>query len=108
MAQTVKQWEEKAAEAGRWDVRTAFCRFGIILEKNDGALPRMALPYKLFAGGNLGSGNWIPAPAFALKLALGEMSKLVLEGQRVLPAKLEAAGFSFRYPGLEEALKDIY
>ena len=49
----------------------------------------------------------MPAPAFALKLALGEMSKLVLEGQRALPRRLEQAGYRFRFPGLEAALRDL-
>jgi uncharacterized protein (TIGR01777 family) len=50
---------------------------------------------------------WIPAPGFVLKLALGEMSTLVLSGQRVIPARLAAEGFRFRHPGLEEALRDL-
>lgn len=60
LAETVRRWEEEAAKAEEFEVRTVFCRFGIILEKNDGALPRMALPYKLFAGGTVGSGSqWV-------------------------------------------------
>ena len=47
-----------------------------------------------------------PVPAFAIKLLYGEMGEAtVLEGQRVLPAKLERAGFSFEYPSLEGALR---
>jgi uncharacterized protein (TIGR01777 family) len=49
----------------------------------------------------------IPAPAFALKLALGEMSHTVLDSTRCSPAKLEAEGFVFKYPQLPEALKDL-
>jgi len=49
----------------------------------------------------------MPAPAFALKLALGEMASAVLGGQRVLPAKLQSAGFQFRYAQTEVALKDL-
>jgi uncharacterized protein len=53
----------------------------------------------------------LPAPAFALKTVYGEMAEeTVLGGQRVVPAKLEAAGFSFAHPelrgGLEAALAD--
>ncbi|MEE4249418.1 MAG: TIGR01777 family oxidoreductase [Alcanivoracaceae bacterium] len=44
------------------------------------------------------------APAMPLKLALGEMSVLLLGGQRVLPARLESQGFSFSYPSIEQAL----
>ncbi len=47
-----------------------------------------------------------PAPAFAMKLVFGEMSAVLLEGQRVLPAKFQEARFSYRYPGLEAALRD--
>ena len=47
-----------------------------------------------------------PMPAFAARLALGEMaSELLLAGQRVEPARLIASGYKFRYPELEEALK---
>ena len=45
-----------------------------------------------------------PVPAFVLKLALGEMARLLLTGQRVLPKNLEQAGFTFQYPSLEQAL----
>jgi len=50
---------------------------------------------------------WLPVPAFALQLVLGEMSKIVLEGQRAVPQKLLESGFSFAYPDLEPALRDI-
>ena len=43
----------------------------------------------------------LPAPAFALRLRLGEMADVVLSGQRVLPAKAQSLGFDFRYPVLE-------
>lgn len=47
-------------------------------------------------------------PEFALRLATGEMGKaLLLEGQRVLPRKALRAGFSYRYPVLGDALKDL-
>lgn len=48
----------------------------------------------------------ISAPAFALRLALGEMSQLLLGGQRVVPARLTAAGFDFTYPELAPALRE--
>ena len=47
-----------------------------------------------------------PAPAFALRLMLGEMADaLLLSSQRVAPRKLEAIGYSFRNPNLEAALR---
>ncbi len=51
---------------------------------------------------------WVNVPAFAARLALGEMAdEMLLSGQRVLPARLPAAGFKFKYPDLEKALSDI-
>jgi uncharacterized protein (TIGR01777 family) len=51
---------------------------------------------------------WFPVPAFALKLALGEMAELLLlSGQRVVPERLLRAGFKFRFPTAENALKDV-
>jgi len=47
------------------------------------------------------------APAFLLKLALGEMSELIVGGQRVIPAKIKAAGYEFIYPSLLPALTDL-
>ncbi|WP_456272055.1 TIGR01777 family oxidoreductase [Bacillus sp. AK031] len=161
LAETVKKWESEAGKAADSGVRTAFTRFGIILGKNEGALPKMALPYKLFAGGTVGSGeqwmswvhisdvakairfvietkeiegpvnvtspspvtmkvmgrtlgdvlnrpHWIPAPAFAIKAALGEMSTLILKGQKVIPEKLLEHNYPFEYPELKAALQAIY
>jgi uncharacterized protein len=51
--------------------------------------------------------HWLPVPQSVLRLALGEMSILVLEGQQVLPTKLLKSGFTFTYENLEDALKDI-
>ncbi|WP_409273904.1 TIGR01777 family oxidoreductase [Neobacillus sp. SCS-31] len=161
LADVVKRWEDASLQAAHFGIRTVLCRFGIILDGKEGALPRIALPYKMFGGGTVGSGrqwvswihlddavsgilfaienegvsgpvnftapepvpmkefgktvgkvlgrpHWLPVPGFALKLLLGEMSTLVLEGQRVLPEKLHDMGFNFRFPELEPALKNIY
>ena len=161
LAETVQRWETAADMAGNLGVRVVLCRFGVILDKNGGALPRMVLPYKFFAGGSIGSGkqwlswihiqdvvsgivfaieneslvgpvnfsapvpvtmeqfgkilagvirkpHWMPVPSFMLKIMLGEMSILVLEGQRALPEKLLKTGFEFRYPQLEDALNNIF
>jgi uncharacterized protein (TIGR01777 family) len=43
-------------------------------------------------------------PAFALRLALGELADVLLTGQRALPAKADAIGYRFRYPRIDEAL----
>ncbi len=50
---------------------------------------------------------WLPVPGIALKLVLGEMSTLVLDGQNVLPVRLQETGYKFRYPTLEPALRDL-
>jgi uncharacterized protein len=154
------QWESEAL-AARPAARVVLVRSGIVLDRRAGALPRMALPFRLFGGGRLGSGrqyiSWIhrddwtsivrwalaneavtgpmnatapnpvtnlefsrtlgrvlrrpafvPAPEFALRLALGEMADVVLGGQRVIPAVASSLGFSFQYPALEGALRAIY
>jgi uncharacterized protein (TIGR01777 family) len=49
--------------------------------------------------------SFMPAPAFMVKLALGEFADSVLGGQKVMPAKLQAAGFTFEYPNIEAALR---
>lgn len=50
---------------------------------------------------------WLPnVPEVVLKIALGEMSKIVLTGRRVSSDKIEQTGFEFKYTNLEEALKD--
>jgi len=48
-----------------------------------------------------------PVPAFALKALFGEMSEILLASQRVAPAAVEAAGFRFRFPQLDAALRDL-
>lgn len=49
----------------------------------------------------------IPVPEFALKTLLGDVSALVLEGRPVSVKKLEALGFTFLYPKVEAALRDL-
>ncbi len=51
--------------------------------------------------------DWLPLPGPMLKLLLGEMSLLLLEGQKVIPEAALQAGFTFAYPGLEEALTEL-
>jgi len=49
----------------------------------------------------------LPAPAFALRLLLGEKADLVLKSQRAVPNALRANGYKFRYTELEKALADL-
>jgi uncharacterized protein len=160
LSATVKIWEEEALKATQYNIRTVLTRFGIILGKNEGAFSKMLLPYRLFAGGTVGSGeqwvswvhiedvvrimsfimdheeiegpinvtaphpvtmkefgqtiakvinrpHWLPVPEFALKMLLGEMSVLILKGQRVLPQKLGEHHYTFSYDKLEGALKHL-
>jgi len=161
LASVCVSWEAAAMKAA-WMTRVVVLRTGLPLDPSGGALPRLALPFRFFAGGRLGSGeqywswihldDWIrmvrwaidepringplnvtapapatnrelatalgtalrrpafaPAPAFALRLLLGEMADaLILSGQRVLPAKATRAGFQFRYPDLDSALQQMY
>ncbi len=51
---------------------------------------------------------WFPTPAWLLRLVLGEMSNLVLEGRYSRPERLEEAGYHFRYPTIDTALADLF
>jgi uncharacterized protein len=159
LAAITRDWEAAATKAEQFGMRTVIARFGIILAKNGGALPRMLTPFKMGVGGRIGSGkqwmSWValddvvgairsaigdavlrgpvnivapnparnadftkvlarvlrrpaifPAPAFALRLVLGEMADaLLLSSQRVVPQKLSERGFRFQYADLEAALR---
>ncbi|CAM3901555.1 TIGR01777 family oxidoreductase [Alkalicoccus chagannorensis] len=159
LADVVYRWEEEAKRAEPY-VRTVFSRFGVVLDDEEGALAKMLLPFKMGAGGKIGTGEqwmswvhvedaasallycienkslagpvnitaptpermksfgrslantlnrpfWAPVPSNMVKLALGDMSVLILEGQQVIPQKLLDSGFEFDYPQLDEALFDL-
>jgi uncharacterized protein (TIGR01777 family) len=55
----------------------------------------------------LGRPSLIPVPGFAMKTAFGDVSSVVLEGQRALPQRLVEMGFTFRFPEAESALEDL-
>jgi len=85
--------------------------WALTAERVDGALNVTAphpVPNREFAatiGAVLHRPSWLPAPALALRLLLGEMADaLLLNGQRALPARALEAGYTFRYPLLEPAL----
>jgi uncharacterized protein (TIGR01777 family) len=156
-----QEWEAEAAKAEAIGIRVVRARFGVILAKHGGALPRMARPFLWGAGGKIGSGeqwmSWVtlqdvvgilrfalengaargpinvvsrqpvrnaqftkmlaktlhrpalfPAPAFALRLLLGEMAnELLLSSQRVMPTQLEKLGYRFLHPDLAGALAAV-
>lgn len=154
-------WEEQALNAADLGLRVVLLRFGIVLEKDGGALKKFILPFKWYAGGPLGSGkqwfpwvhrddvvgailfaieherlsgpvnvtapeplrmkefcqelgramkrpSWAPVPGFVLKLVLGELSEMLLTGQRVIPQRLTQAGYSFKYPQASLALASLF
>lgn len=160
LARLCVDWEESTREAEFMGVRRIVLRTGVVLAEGAEVLNRLILPFRLFAGGPLGSGRqwlpwihmadvvgavdylvenshldgvfnlsapqpvqnaafgktlarilhrpyWLPVPAFALKLVLGEMSKLVLEGQRAIPRRLLDAGYVFRFVEHETALRNL-
>jgi uncharacterized protein (TIGR01777 family) len=153
------EWEGEAERAAA-HTRVVILRNGVVLHPSDGALKKMLLPFRLGAGGPLGSGaqylpwihlaDWvalitwllqqpdtrgpfnvtapspatnaeftralgaavhrpafIPVPGFALRLVLGELADTLLTGQRAVPARATASGFSFRFAEIESALRDL-
>jgi uncharacterized protein (TIGR01777 family) len=162
LADVVRAWEASADPARDAGARVAHLRFGVVLGRGGGALPRMETLFRFGLGGKLGSGrqwmSWVslrdtvaairfaidrpelsgpvnvtapepvrndeftrelarvlrrpaflPAPAFALRLVLGEMAReMLLGGQRVRPARLEEAGFRFEHARLPDALADLF
>ncbi len=162
LAHLARAWEQAALAACTAGVRVVSMRFGVVLGKEGGALPRMALPFHFFLGGPIGNGkqplSWIalpdlvraidfvianqaiegpvnftapqcvtqkyfaktlgevlhrpsllPTPAIALRAAFGDMADgLLLNGQHVVPEKLQIQGFEFDYPELKAALKYCY
>jgi uncharacterized protein len=57
LARVCTEWEREAMGAAGHGVRVVLVRNGVVLHRDEGALPRMILPFKLFVGGPIGSGN---------------------------------------------------
>jgi len=55
----------------------------------------------------LGRPTFMPAPGFMIRLVMGELGDVILNGQRVVPRLLESRGFTFRFPDIEKALRDL-
>jgi uncharacterized protein (TIGR01777 family) len=161
LAQVCQAWEQASADVPALGMRRVVMRTGVVLSRDGGALPRMALPFRLFVGGPVGSGrqwvSWIHlidlveaivhlidnekaegvynlcapqavtnrrfsrelatalgrpsllrVPAFMLRLLLGEMATIVLDGQRAVPARLIESGFSFNFPQADSAFNDLF
>ncbi len=161
LAETCLAWEQAARPAADAGIRTVYLRIGIVLSADGGALAKMLFPFKMGAGGVIGSGNqymsWVtlsdlvgivdhalntetlqgpvnavspapvtnreftralggvlsrptllPMPAFAARLAFGEMADaLLLSSTRVLPARLQESGYDFQHPQLNDALRHV-
>jgi hypothetical protein len=160
LANVCKQWEAATAEVEKLGVRRAIIRTGVVLSTEGGVLPLQMLPFKLFAGGPIGSGAqaypwihiadevgairflieteaasgvfnltapeplnnkefgqvlgrvmgrpaFIPTPGFVFKIAFGEVSTLLLDGQRPIPSRLTGLGYQFKFPAAEAALRDL-
>lgn len=51
--------------------------------------------------------SWLPVPEFVLETVLGDGAQVVLEGQQVLPQRLQGLGFDYQYPQVREALQEV-
>ncbi|KXZ41576.1 hypothetical protein GPECTOR_383g186 [Gonium pectorale] len=58
-------------------------------------------------GNIMGRPSWLPVPDFALMTLLGEGATVVLEGQRVMPTRTQAAGYRFKYSDIGDALRNL-
>ena len=106
-------WYGRGAQWFPWiHVRDAVGGFLHVLEHNALSGPvNLVAPEPLrikefttILGRVMGRPAWMPVPVSALRLLLGEMSDLLLKGQRVVPKKLSESGFVFLYPSAKEAL----
>jgi uncharacterized protein len=52
--------------------------------------------------------SFVPTPAFALRLALGEFADYIIGGQRAVPTRAQALGYHFRYPEIDIAFRGIF
>lgn len=92
---------------------TRAIRFLLENEKAEGAFnlvaPNLLKNAKLadVIGSTLNRPSLVPVPGFALRIALGEVSTMVLEGQRAIPKRLQNLGFTFQFPDIEPAMQDI-
>jgi hypothetical protein len=117
MAAPFRFWAGGPVGSGRqwlsWihlDDAVGLARFALERRDLQGAMnatapdPRTMRDFSRALGEALGRPSWLPVPAFALRLGLGEMADMLLLGQRVVPAVARGAGFAFRYPDLGSAL----
>ncbi len=89
LANVCKQWEDSTAEVESLGVRRVIIRTGVVLSDEGGALPRMALPFKLFAGGPLGSGKQ-PLPWIHMHDEVKAIRHLIMDRDASGPYNLTA------------------
>lgn len=159
LADVCKQWEAAAVPVQDSGVRLVILRIGIVLGMG-GAIAKMLPPFKLFAGGPIGTGrqwfswihredlvslilraiadsslsgtfnatapnpvrmadfcqqlgtalnrpSWLPVPAMALEVLLGDGAQVVLEGQEVRPKRTLETGFQYQYPDAKAAIAQV-
>lgn len=87
-------------------------RFLIENENAHGIINLSAAPvrnevFSKIAGKIMHRPAWLPMPAFLLKIILGEMSIMVLEGQNISSEKIQNLGFKFIYPKIDDALRNL-
>lgn len=58
-------------------------------------------------GAALSRPSWLPVPGLALKLAFGELSQVLLTGQRAVPRAAQGWGYAFKFAVLRDALRDV-
>jgi uncharacterized protein (TIGR01777 family) len=58
-------------------------------------------------GATLNRPSWLPVPAWALRVAFGELASVMTTGQRVTPKVALDGGYQFQFPGLDSALRLI-
>ncbi|MBW2487493.1 MAG: TIGR01777 family oxidoreductase [Deltaproteobacteria bacterium] len=58
-------------------------------------------------GDVLGRPAFMPAPAFMIRMVLGEFGKVLLDSQRTIPDKLLSHGFKFQYPDIKSAIQAV-
>jgi uncharacterized protein (TIGR01777 family) len=59
-------------------------------------------------GQTMGRPSWAPVPEFVLKILLGEMTEMLVTGQRAVPKRLQSFGYHFQFSHATEALRDIF
>ncbi len=69
--------------------------------------PETSRAFSKTLGRVMGRPSWAPVPGLALRVALGPVAGMLTEGQRVVPTKATAAGYQFKYPSAEGALRAL-